>query len=237
MKHIKLFEAFTKLNEGGGAGIDFKIENVTFSANLVITSGMVKVENPKLELPPTFDAKGYDDGLSNVKTDILAVDYSNLSITWDKIKDSKIQALHTDNAELFNDIFSSEGEKFGSALLSHLSTFEDLFKFLPDATLNIKLDYHLDYSTMVFRGWVRGEFVVGQTLATAQDWDGEYTHTYLGDERIDELDFDKISFPIIKVTEEFIQFYNDVFNRDYNKDDTEADYDDYYLYLRDTYCE
>lgn len=236
MKYIKLFEAFTKLNEGGGAGIEFKIKDVVFNADLIITNGSVRVENPKLELPETFDAKGYDDGLSDVKTDILTVDYSNLSITWDKIKDSKIQALYIDNEELFEDIFSSEGEKFDSALLSQLSTLEDIFKFLPDATLNVKLDYHLDYTTMVFGGWVRGSFEVGQTLATAQDWNGEYTSTYLNDERIDDFEFNKLSFPTIKVTEEFVDFYNEVFKRDYNEGDTEEDYQDYYEYLKDKYC-
>ncbi len=235
MKHIKLFESF--INEGGGSGIDFKIENVTFSANLIITNGSVKIENSKLELPSTFDAKGYQEGLSNVKTDILGVESSNLNISWDKLKNSKLTGFNVNNDEMYEEIFSKEGENFSPDMLEHLSTLEDLFKILPNATLNVTIDYDLDYSTMKFAGYSRGSFEVGEVFSAAHDYNGDYTNTYIEDIKIDELNFEAFSFPKILVTEDFINFYNDVFNHDDNFDEDEDDSHDYYLYLKDTYCE
>jgi acyl carrier protein len=224
LKHIKLFEQF-ELNEGGGAGIDFQITNVNFSASFEVTKGNVKLEKHETILPDSFNALGYDDGMRDVSTDMLSIDDSNLKkLNWDAIKTQKIIGRDS-NYEILSELAESVGVELSEEDADKIKTFEDLFNILPTLKLELYFNYDLDYNTMHFAGYTRGGFEAGEILAVAQGSIGYYNDTSINGHFIETLDIiDTFPgyMPMIQTTEKFVNFYNDVFVNNDDEDDEDG---------------
>lgn len=210
------------LNEGGGAGINFEIKDVNFQAKLKIKNGSVEVLEPQLTLPDTFNALGYDDGQRNVSTTgMFDINYDNLKKM--NVQNQIIRGFRVDDKDIFKQIAQSEGIEVDDETLSKIKTVGDVFEFMPELeSFHVTINYDLDYTTMLFKGYVRGDIKKGMTIATAKDWNGEYSDTIVeeADEKIDN--FDLLDYmPVLVATEELEYFYQDVFVNPENDDEIE----------------
>lgn len=219
MKKIFGFNRFVnenyQINEGGGAGIDFKTSNVDVTLKLEMTADELVEKEKSIETADTFDATGYDDGMTDcgmwlLKT-YLDVDYNKLKEAISQIPVDAVQG--TDFAEEVG-IEGKDVKKIG-----------DLFIAQPELVLNINFNISFkNYNEMHFAGYTRGKFkkgavVIGGPQAkydtgdydsiTVSDGGHEY-ELYFDSQVYDLVDFVK---PQLMATDTFLKFYETVFDR------------------------
>jgi len=74
MKYILEFKQYftkNKLNEGGGAGKEFKFDDISFDTQFEYSKSGLKLISKKVELGEKMDLIGYQDGLSDIAVDGL----------------------------------------------------------------------------------------------------------------------------------------------------------------------
>jgi hypothetical protein len=207
-KFIKDFKSFVnenyKINEGGGAGIRFQTK-CSVSGNIQIHG--VDDISVNLDISPadSFDAHGYQEGLSNVDTRLI--DFELPVITYDKLKNILLDKQPIES-------YINRGE-----------------------TVELEYDITVDYDSVYGAGYMRSNVEIGTPIFDAsKDYypycvtDGSRIYFTIGDEHsTDGYDYDndmvKLVSPIGYANDEFINFYEDVF--DYNGSSDEDDEDGY----------
>ena len=212
IKNYKLFlESLKKINEGGGAGVEFSFDRVEYDITIKITKdGNVTVEKSSLDLGDKFDASGYDDGLSNVKVEGLL-----------KIEDkTKISINDTNYIKFFEDLRGGYDydETLGDINLTEYAKLKEI-----DITINIECVAR-PYNFMVGAGYIRGNYNTGSTLENIDidNFDIDYTveiedetypyYPYSYPYKKNVIDFSNT--PSIIVEEEFVKFWDEVFGKD-----------------------
>lgn len=216
--YIKTFESFKKINEGGGSGIEF-ITSCTLEAEYLITNETVEKVKFEIAMGDSFDALGYDDGMRNVRGDLMKVEAKNELPTIEEFKAIKLDFLRCNMSDFLADN-NLEVEDEDS-----IKTIGDLFNINPELTLRLNFDLHYDCKEMRFAGYVRGTFEVDDLIFEKPEINGDYSQVYVDNETIEDVDC--INFNIyITATEEFVNFYKDVFVNGPDGDN-EDDYESY----------
>jgi len=225
MKRIFGFNEFVnenyRLNEGGGAGIDFKTD-VDINLTLELSASGLTEASKKIEMADTFDAEGYDDGMNEVGTWMLK---SGLDLKLDKLE-NKIKQIPigsvSDDSGLFDDLGIEEAAR------EDVKKLGDLFIAQPELVLNVTFNISFkNYREMHFAGYIRGKFEKGDLIigGDAAKYDnGDYDSITLssGSGRVEEfeLNFDSQVAeliddvkPQLTATATFVEFYTNVFDR------------------------
>lgn len=217
------FKKYKTINEGGGAGIEFKMEDVRVNINFELING--EVENCKVDytLPDSFDALGYDDGMGNVSTNDMFNWNINAEELCKKIANTKLTFY---DWELGSDLdFEKEG-----------ATLVDFSKQNSDTYFPVEINFSGEISSMLFGGWLRGKIEEGDTIFNSGDMnkDDVGLDFIIDNESLYLRDYDVVinHFPAITATKRLETFYKDVFKFVGEEDD---DYEDHNLYLRDEY--
>ena len=227
MKHLPNFIEFIneakKLNEGGGAGIEYKMDSVDITVQFQIDAKKVRITKTSSDIADSFDASGYDDGMDDVRTKgILKIDDKEL-----KNLDSKffydIEFMESKNISKLFKLDSSwvEENMVGTGYMDSI-TFKKLFELNPDIKLKGELKiYFENIASMTGRGWTRkSEYKVGDDLFYVDDSVADFNEIELTLNGVDftysSSDVDMRSLPEfhIKADKEFNNFYQDVFNFD-----------------------
>jgi hypothetical protein len=243
LESVKVTDNTRKMNEGGGAGIDFK---TTFTLDVELKVSNDTVEVVKYVIDGTsFDAKGYDDGMQNVKFDLL----------------KSVQKVPTIE-EIKQLRFLYDTDKYGIQVDSGIPedqitegplTLGDVMAKMPVAVYNISSSIDIEYQNMLFGGWTRGNVEEGTTIFDGKTYelthdDNMYCQVEGHDEsykaEMPEELTDKL-MPSFVATDEFVNFYNAVFNIDaydeiiqYFKSDADTDDEDgKALSLAKRFCE
>lgn len=222
MKNIKNFKNFINenyqpINEGGGAGIDFISSDVSFDIQYTYHKGiltLVKKEYGDLE---QFDAEGYQDGMREVKGDLLKVDTDNATLKAELIADITVADIR----------YSA-----GNDAYAEYSPETTLKEISMGQSVSVDINGSAVFSNMLFAGYVRGTIEEGTVIFNSND--GEYddhTNIYFdneeyipkndfsnSDKNIDIKILDSV-MPTYKATEEFVYFYNDTFDNDIEDED------------------
>lgn len=220
MKKILNFEKFVnesyqKLNEGGGAGIDFKT-SADVTLKLDMTADRLDEMEKKINVADTFDAHGYDDGMSEAGTWMfksgLDIDYDKMHKMLSQIPIGSVQ----ESREFLEEIGVQDDDK--------IQKLGDLFIAQPELVLSVKFDMSFkEYREMHFAGWVRGSFKEGDLIIGSSKCkydNGDYDSVTISDgNREFELSFDSqvgelvdLVKPQLTATKTFVQFYEAVFN-------------------------
>lgn len=227
MKKIFNFSQFVnenyKINEGGGAGIDFKT-NVDLTALYELSHNSIKMVKQDISMSDTFDAHGYEDGMSNVGTWMLKASGGDPDIK--KIMQIPISSIESNEDRFFDDIEMPDKNR------ADIKKLGDVFIAMPELVLNLSFDLsYKNYREMHFGGYSRGSFkkediIIGNegTKYDGGDYDsitisyGTASHggpasgydIYTGDSQIGEL-IDDVR-PQLAATDKFLEFYKEVFN-------------------------
>lgn len=217
MKKIFSFTQFVNesyaVNEGGGAGIEFKT-NVDVVATYLLSSDSLERKTVKINVADTFDAEGYDDGMNGVGSWMLQSSLSDPKL-------ASIMSIPIDNVEklkyFYEDIVLPEDKE------NDIKVVGDLFVAIPDLVLHLTMDISFkNYSEMHFGGYVRGSFKSGDiiignedakydtgdydTVSLAASSSGTDYAIYDASEIIDEIK------PQLAAKDTFVNFYENVFN-------------------------
>lgn len=250
-----------KLNEGGGAGVEITLDSVDLEARYLVKGKDVKVKSYEVTLSDEFNAYGYDDGMDNVSTDMLAVseDFPVPSLTNVRSLDLKFADTDDDKIAFLNDITGSD---FTEEEVEKFNTIGDVLDAFPDAEIEIYVNLSMgDYSEMRFGGWMRGDIKNGEVVIggdpekikyNGSDYDsirisasGNNNDEYeiYGDASNELIEY---VLPVIVAKEKFEQFWLQVFRhesesyrefyKDYLKNDVLDDEidEDILLYLDDS---
>lgn len=216
MGRIHDFKSFVneayKVNEGGGAGIEFKVGkvSVTFQAELSAGAGL-DIKKQDISMDDTYNAHGYDDGMSDVGTWMFKTEL-------DEIKDKNLLNIKLDSisnaTDLLNDLDIPESEH------DKIETIADLLKASPESVLDIVCDLTFkDYREMHFAGYIRGSFkkdevIIGNsdTKYDSGDYDSLTINGYDVQIEGSAADFVDELKPQLKAKESFLDFYKAVFS-------------------------
>jgi len=196
------------INEGGGAGISFKTKtNIWFVGS--ISKDTFEVTTKEVNPDDSFDASGYDDGMTGVKTDEL--------ITWSapELTREMIMSIALDDGTM-----QEELEKYDSI----------------EFKIEARYIYNNMHFGGWIRGKLKeGDLIFSQDFNRNKEFDVEDNNIDLvgndaeGQNTIDEYyDNDKFFMqlsPTGIANEEFTYFWNDVFEYDLTKDSENAAYD------------
>lgn len=214
---INEFKQHLRLNEGGGAGISFTMNNMAVDAVYTLTKDTITKVSSETTLAP-FDAHGYDDGMSNIDPKVLKV--ADLTLTLENAL-----KLSFDN-EVFKEILS-DVIGFDESVLQESYDVRTIAELLTmNETLNIKLTFELSnigMKGMIFRGWVRGEVKEDMVLMTPNNIEYFYITAEINGVayEIDSYDISAIELgvvPAVLANAEFINFYKDIFDYDLEED-------------------
>ena len=203
---ITTINEFRKINEGGGAGISFTCE-----AALHMDATLIREERGKYRITmndykvscDSFDAKGYDDGMSNVSTKIL--EWKAPEITSETLLGLTIE--------------SEDG-----------ITVRELFETRGIKRLNIVLDVDYIYDNMHFGGWMRGKLGDGDLIFSQRlnrhgvDYNSfAYVFTWEEQQGTSDYDIDNAEVlldlaPEAYGKEDLKYWFDDVFNYDLTED-------------------
>lgn len=221
MKRILDFSKFVNenyqpLNEGGGAGIDFKT-SADVTLKLDMTADRLDETEKKIDVAETFDAHGYDDGMSEAGTWMFK---SGLDIDYDKMHKMLLQ-IPIDSVQESREFL----EEIGVQDDDKIQKLGDLFIAQPELVLGIKFDMSFkEYREMHFQGWVRGTFkegdlVIGSSKCKYDNGDYDSVTISDGGNSEFELSFDSqvgelvdLVKPQLTATKTFVEFYEAVFN-------------------------
>jgi hypothetical protein len=240
-KYIPLFEDFVKkINEGGGAGIQF---NAKYEDNIILEvyKGNVKVTR---DIAPTYsfdiEARGYDDGgkIEDLELPVKSNLDTNKLLSLLKQVTFRDMVYNVSEDDVIRNFDLTESE------LEHIYD-KTLFDYSNDTLITIEINIDIDFDPMFFAGWTRGSFDVGDVLFNNSDYDmNNYTainingcvftqtRTYKEDyssykrkvlNGINDFDFINLFVPTVYTNEKFIEWYMDVFENDYDEDEYEDD--------------
>lgn len=232
MKILEKFEGFKKLYEGGGAGINFKMDSMLIQISFSINENLkIKTNKFEIELDESFNAHGYQDGMSNIDTDGMF----NIEKEFDLNSDVELNIEE-----------NIVGKQKSYNNLKELVQKEGPMSFDVEVSLT-------DIENMLFGGYVRGDISEGSVIfeIPTKGSDGYYninyeTNAYSENENYeitnDEAIIDALNIEL-KATKKFVQFYNDVFENYYEnamaftgKEDLDTeDYQDYNDHLTFVY--
>jgi hypothetical protein len=201
------------VNEGGGAGIEFKLPDVFVELEYKLYK---KNDEYKIDLRTstvTYEGKlsaiGYEDGINDV-------DATNMFQT----------DVPTPDDKLFDIIYDVYGD----------GTRYTARQILDDAQMNevfMSFQLYVDYSKMYSAGYIRSDVNVGDVIFTGKDTDTDATeiegqlewnedgNKVVGDFDDDNADNNNIlttdyvsnhMLPTLKATKKFVEMYNNVFN-------------------------
>lgn len=239
-KHIsnyKIFlETFRKINEGGGAGIQFNSE-YSGSVSLEVNNGVIKLLNNNIQKEFEISAKGYEDGGKTEEeiTMMVATNYN-----YDKLAEY-LKAIK------ISDIIYGVGEE---NTYKNFETTEEnisLFDYSKTNKLQIEVSIDINYSPMYFAGWIRGTFEKDDIVFDNNNYNNsEHSHVYFNNVEFYQTKDYKYDFtqkkleihetgissenildlfiPTVKASEDFIIWYQDTFEN--QNDDDDIDFDD-----------
>ena len=203
----------SKINEGAGAGKDLKLNDLSITLNfkfennkLIYTSNDISFES--------FNLMGYDDGLENIKPELLdIIGPVSIDLTDEELQ-MFLQSLEDNEIDMSKPI-----------------------------DVRFELSGYSEASTVISSGWIGTHYEPGDVVASFDDLgvanSNEY-EIYAEDVLLDDLyniDID-IKLPNLVATEEFKNMYEDTF---YYTSDSETDEDGYdndvrYDDLKVNYC-
>lgn len=233
MKRILDFKGFvneSRVNEGGGAGVNFTIDEVSLKAEYILTKDDVKVNKVEVSLSDTFKAEGYDDGMSDVGTWLLTVDDSaakgvtrkdlaNLPLsTWGDFMDVLENTIGLNmDADEFNAIEEDEAKK-------KYKIVDDLFDAYPDLEIEFSVSMtYKEFEDSLFSGWIRGDVKVGDVVIAGNKYDtGDYDEFLIAGVEMNQREQEIGEFlegltPKLKAGKRFPEFWNTVFKNEYEK--------------------
>jgi hypothetical protein len=181
---------------GGGAGIRFKTNG---STKLYIEASVSKkglnIKSLTAEPSESFNARGYDDGMDNVKIDLL-------TLVMPKKKDVAQAILQ---AKVEREIVEKlTGKSVGEVRVGELGAM--LAK-----PIDVYTEVNFDYDDMSFGGYVRGTFKVGDVVMGKADINGDYSFMTVDGHR-NYYDPEGDIAPTYEATQDFIYFYQEVFS-------------------------
>lgn len=236
MKKILEFNKFIQkfvLNEGGGAGKNFSFNDITFDIKLKYSNGKISEIKKEVDLGDVFDLSGYNEGLSNIKTDIFETE---LVYT---IDEEKMKNLTVKEIEHYNFVFTDKNDDEN---LYDISKSEDI---LIDIEGGGKLEY------MYGAGWLTPQVEKDQIIALNMDDLTDGYNTWIDNKNVYDCLYDFIKVKVnLKLTEKFCDLWKDLFidpetYEEYLKNVTDGDdvmgeeefYEFQYNNLVDKYCE
>lgn len=236
MKKILEFNKFIQkfvLNEGGGAGKNFSFNDITFDIKLKYSNGKISEIKKEVDLGDVFDLSGYNEGLSNIKTDIFETE---LVYT---IDEEKMKNLTVKEIEHYNFVFTDKNDDEN---LYDISKSEDI---LIDIEGGGKLEY------MYGAGWLTPHVEKDQIIALNMDDLTDGYNTWIDNKNVYDCLYDFIKVKVnLKLTEKFCDLWKDLFidpetYEEYLKNVTDGDdvmgeeefYEFQYDNLVDKYCE
>jgi len=215
---INEFKQHLKLNEGGGAGISFKMDNMSVNSVYNLTKDTITKVSSDVSFDK-FSANGYQEGMSNIDPKILKAGDASLTL-------ENALKLSFDN-DVFKEILS-DVIGFDESVLQESYDVRTIAELLTmNETLNIKLTFELSnigMKGMIFGGWVRGE--VKEDMVLMDDVNNiEYSNITA---EINGVDYELNSYdnsaielgvvPAVLANAEFINFYKDIFDYDLEED-------------------
>lgn len=241
MKKLLYYKDFLnehkKINEGGGAGINFSTD-INVIGVYTIEKDKLKVVDTDVELSDSFNAHGYMEGMDNVTTKLLKIDskklenpsleiLQNIRFKFDVHNDKFFEILDYLDIKVSDDIKTMEDAI--ESLQKRLSITEELkikhiFKLNPEAKFDIIIELSGEYESMKFAGYVRGGFEEGDIVFESQDANIELntklnteedSYEFWLDESFKEFNnSDRLTnyfMPELKATKDFVTFYNTLF--------------------------
>lgn len=225
------------INEGGGAGIEFSTVLPELNIQFILTKG--KLKNNAEDAIIVFDeikAEGYYDGGTGL--DIP------LSVEYDIDNDALIEAFKNIT---IGDLAYGEGEdrvikgfdKDEKWLEENFETTLHELSYIEDIVIIIEM-FDMTLSEMHFAGYVRGTFGEGDSIFSNSDAYKDYSSVYINDVEFHETrnfkgewkggkwmvnfganinTFEDAVLPVLKATPEFVEFYQDTFENDFEDDD------------------
>ena len=201
----------SKINEGGGAGKEIKLE-ASFEIELLYTKSGIKEVKKYLEVENSMDIIGYQDGMRGISTDGIFNETLNYNINVEQL--SKIT---------MKDIRYNVGNDF-MLEYSDETTLSDIIN--KGIRIPIKISGSGDLKKMYGRGWTTPVIRKNDTISFDTDnFDG--LECYMFGKNIYDLMDCTITIDI-KFTEKGDLLWNDLF---FDNDGTE----EYQDYLRDEY--
>lgn len=220
IKEYKEYLIKNRINEGGGAGIDFTIEDVSRYLTLNISKDNIEIVNDDYSVGGIIKAKGYDDGGIYENEIELDVSLDNNKI-YKFLKTVKLNDLEED--------LEDEIIKY-----SDLSLFDFINNTNYILTFTIEIS-NATLNKMWFAGWTRGSFEIGGILLSGVDVGTRGLSYYSNiNLNIGHIEFNHINdnsyldlepllqavTPNIIVNQDFLDWYRGVFI-DKNYDDEE----------------
>lgn len=209
IKESKLNSAKRSLNEGGGAGIivtikprDVEFADVRIIVNKgtgdIVSASNIDLKTGKIAIKVNkFDAKGYEDGMMDVRGDLLA-------------------------CEGVLDV--EEFKKFAKKIIEHFGKDDEIVNEEVEFQIEQLTQYDSDISDTVFAGWVRGKaegFVINDEVFN--DWSLVDERIYEVSSKTGVV-VPAISISAKLNGEEGKRFYEDVFTHYYPSDEEVKEY-------------
>lgn len=211
-------ESYNPVNEGGGAGVDIRIDRVTVNARYVVSDGVVTQKSYTTKISDSFDASGYEEGMSGVSTRMLEVKDAAVPAV-DKFLNLPLKFNYGVDKESFMEDLGVYADV--STINYAYETVGDLLSANPKASIEFAFNIEANgFGEMRFGGYTRGKIGEGDVVINEPDVDGEQSvEMFVSSESGDEYEIygDEVGdlaneiLPSIIATDEFEQFWNDVF--------------------------
>jgi len=180
---------------GGGAGIQFKTNGSTkLYVEASVSKKGLKINNLTAEPAESFDAKGYMDGMDNVRIDLLTLVLPKKKDVAEALVKTKVES------EIVAKLTGKEAE---------VKTIGELGAML-SKPIDVYVEVNFDYDDMSFAGYMRGTFKVGDVVMGKADINGDYSFMEVGGHR-NYYDPEGDIAPSYEATQDFLYFYEDAF--------------------------
>lgn len=213
MKFILEFKEYNqknKLNEGGGAGKEFKFYDLSYDLKFEYSKDSLKLIKKEVNLGEKLDIIGYDDGMDNISMEDLFESDIKYTLTAEQVGSITVGQVEYN---VGNGVLFSEYNKE--------TTLKDIVE--KGKTIEIGVGGSGDLEYMHGAGWILSTIDKDTTLTIDVDnISGDYSmNDYIDGVEVYGL-LSKVGFTahiILKATEKFEQLWDDLFvNNSYYQD-------------------